>query len=136
MKAPLASAPLLIEPRPSTLRLWERHSDCVPANCARWISTAEKELAAFMVSVERLFGEAASRRAGEYWVENLAELRVSKTNTCPDWRFLTIAAAKRLASEMTTDLAQINQENAEREVVRSDQVSNHDPGITPLKEIL
>jgi hypothetical protein len=130
MKAPIGLSSSSIEPEISALQFWKSPGDPIPANCARWILAAEKELVAFMVSVEGLFGEAASRRAGEYWVQELADIRVSPANISPDWRFFTIAAAKRLASEMATGHPRINPENTEREVVRSDQVSNHDPGIT------
>jgi hypothetical protein len=114
MKAPLVPTSRPIAPGTSVLQLWERPGNSIPPNCARLILTAEKELVAFMVSVERLFGEAASRRAGKYWVEELRGLRMSPANTFPDWRFFTIAAATRLAMEVTRGHPRITKGTSDR----------------------
>ena len=63
-----------------------------------FVSTAEKELAAFVGAVSELFGTGQAEQAAEDWIRELEELDYLDEDEMPDWRQLTIAAAGRLAN--------------------------------------
>ena len=62
------------------------------------MSSAERELSAFLLSIQRLRGDEAARLAAEYWIESLEQLDAAAGLEF-DWRKITIAAASRLAKE-------------------------------------
>lgn len=63
------------------------------------LATAERELAAFISAVDKLFGPAVTPIAAEYWMEELNRVDWSLPRTDPNWRSITIAAAARLAED-------------------------------------
>jgi hypothetical protein len=62
------------------------------------ISLAERELSAFILSIQRVRGSGVAEVAGSYWIEALERLDAA-VDPQFDWRKITIAAASRLASE-------------------------------------
>jgi hypothetical protein len=62
---------------------------------------AEKEMAAFVIAVNKLFGCEPARQAVEYWMEQLFSCDWSCDEINPNWRHLTIAASARLADSLT-----------------------------------
>lgn len=75
------------------------------ACCGEWNSqkpvgsdlakTAERELASFFTAVQQLFGAEEAQLAAGDWLEELEATRHFAA-AAPDWRQLTINAAKRL----------------------------------------
>jgi hypothetical protein len=61
---------------------------------------AEEELAAFLSAVDRNYGPAKVRRAGEYWVDALEAAALKSDASVRDWRRVTIMAASRLADDL------------------------------------
>jgi hypothetical protein len=61
---------------------------------------AEKELAAYARAVQELFGSVEARQSIEDWREELQWMDWPSGERIPDWRRVTIAAAKRLASRV------------------------------------
>ena len=68
---------------------------------APWIDPelvqAEKELAAFAGAVQELFGDVQVRQSIEDWMTELESTDWASGAQTPDWRCVTIAAARRLA---------------------------------------
>lgn len=63
---------------------------------------AVKELTAFARAVQELFGSVEARQSVEDWMEESHCMDWSSRDAIPDWRRVTIAAAKRLASRVQT----------------------------------
>ena len=63
---------------------------------AELLPGAEKELAAFALAVEELYGRAQARQSIEDWMAELKLMDWPGADETPDWRRLTIAAANRL----------------------------------------
>jgi len=63
---------------------------------------AEREMAAFIVAVEELYGIKAGQLAVEYWMDQLSKLEWSNREG-PLLRQVTIAAASRLAKKSVED---------------------------------
>jgi hypothetical protein len=61
------------------------------------LTSAERELSAFVTAVHQLFGADQARHAADNWMEELAQAHWSSESTITDWRRVTIAAAARLA---------------------------------------
>lgn len=61
---------------------------------------AERELAAFALAVQALFGPEQARQAIEDWMQELESMDWPSLETVRDWRGLTVAAAVRLASRV------------------------------------
>jgi len=61
---------------------------------------AENELAAYARAVQELFGSEQARQSVADWMEGLQRLDWPSGDRVPDWRRVTIAAAKRLASRV------------------------------------
>jgi signal transduction histidine kinase len=65
--------------------------------CAELFDAAEREMAAFVSSVDQLFDHDMTQQAADYWIEVLETLNPFLDKTRPNWRQVTIAAAARLA---------------------------------------
>jgi len=62
------------------------------------LNRAEKELAAFARAVSEMFGPEHVHQSVEDWIEELELMDWPQSNSVPDWRHVTVAAAARLAS--------------------------------------
>ena len=62
---------------------------------------AERELSAFFTAVTELYGPEQAEASAEDWLRELMASDGLPTST-REWRTLTIAAAARLASRVTT----------------------------------
>ena len=67
---------------------------------ARLLGGAEKELAAYVRAVEELFGPEEASQSVEDWIAEMKWMDWPGEDASPDWRCLTIAAAKRLAGRL------------------------------------
>jgi hypothetical protein len=63
-------------------------------------SGAEKELAAYALAVQELFGEDVASQSIEDWIEDMHAMDWPGHGASPDWRRVTIAAAARLAGRL------------------------------------
>jgi hypothetical protein len=61
---------------------------------------AEKELSAFARAVKYCFGPDEARHGFECWMQELEAIDLPISETTPDWRQVTIAAAARLAPRL------------------------------------
>jgi hypothetical protein len=61
------------------------------------LASAEKELSAFVAAVHELFGAEQAQKAAENWIDELEGADWSSKASVFDWRWVTIAAAARLA---------------------------------------
>ena len=64
---------------------------------AELLPCAEKELAAYALAVQEVFGCDESRQSIEDWMEEIEGMDWPSGDAIPDWRLLSIAAAVRLA---------------------------------------
>jgi hypothetical protein len=77
------------------------HARQVPAELvAKFVMTAERELAAFYEAVLRRYGPKEGRKAAQDWIEELETLDWPVDGGLPDWRHVTIVAADILASRI------------------------------------
>ena len=72
----------------------------MPADLAVLLSSAERELGAFMNAVTDSFGPEEGRLAAEDWLEVLDSREEFPGTSADDWRSITIAAASRLAMRL------------------------------------
>jgi hypothetical protein len=63
---------------------------------AQLLTSAERELSAFVAAVDELFGAEQARQAAENWIEELARTDWPSEAPVIGWRRVTIAAAARL----------------------------------------
>lgn len=74
-------------------------------NCDEYASAlqpgAEKELAAYASAVRALFGADQALQCAEDWLEELERMNWPPDGRIPNWRCLTITAAKRLANRLS-----------------------------------
>jgi len=63
---------------------------------AQLLASAERELSAFVIAVDELFGAERARQASENWMEELEQADWLIQAPVIDWRKVTIAAAARL----------------------------------------
>jgi hypothetical protein len=73
------------------------HAQQASAELAEFMTTAERELAAFYEAVFRQYGLKEARRAAQGWIEEFETMDWSADWTLPNWRHVTIAAADCLA---------------------------------------
>jgi len=64
---------------------------------------AERELAAFIEAVKRLFGPEQARLAAEDWLDECDLMDSPPRSTGRDWRAVTVAASARLAKRLTAE---------------------------------
>jgi hypothetical protein len=81
------------------LQLSERAKKHVPI-VAGPVTTAERELAAFVSSIRDCLGSEQTRFLTEIWLDELASMDSMPEPTSPDWRLVTVAASARLASRL------------------------------------
>ena len=60
------------------------------------LASAERELSAFVMAVNQLFGAGQGRKAAKNWIEELVRTDWPSGASVIDWRKVTIAAAARL----------------------------------------
>jgi len=58
---------------------------------------AEKELAAFVSAVHKLFGAERARQSALHWIDELERMDWPSGDSIPDWRQATVVASARLA---------------------------------------
>jgi hypothetical protein len=63
----------------------------------RFLVLAEKELAAFVSAVHKLFGAEQARQSALHWIEELELMDWPSGESIPDWRRATVLASARLA---------------------------------------
>jgi hypothetical protein len=63
------------------------------------MSSAERELGAFIKSVTELFGSGQARLAAEEWIDELNSMSLPELGP-QAWRAVTIASSVRLASRL------------------------------------
>ena len=63
---------------------------------AQLLASAERELSAFVIAVDELFGAEQARQAAENWIEELGRTDWPSEVPVIGWRRVTIAAAARL----------------------------------------
>jgi hypothetical protein len=68
------------------------------------VTTAERELAAFVSAVSASLGPDQAGLAADQWIEELLSLDFSDGLRIPDWRQITITAASLLAKHSATTL--------------------------------
>ena len=66
------------------------------------MSTAERELGAFISAVTESYGPEQARICAEDWLVELESMDGVPRWTTREWRFITIRAAARLASRLIT----------------------------------
>jgi hypothetical protein len=59
---------------------------------------AEKELSAFIIAVDKLFGDAQARQSALDWIEELELMDWPSGESIPDWRRATLGASARLGA--------------------------------------
>src|SRR6267154_3865247 len=64
---------------------------------SRFLVLAEKELAAYVSAVHKLFDAEQARRSALHWIEELEHMDWPSGESIPDWRQATVAASARLA---------------------------------------
>jgi len=64
---------------------------------SRFLVLAEKELAAFVSAVHKLFGAEQARKSALHWIEELERMDWPSGESIPDWRQATVVASARLA---------------------------------------
>jgi hypothetical protein len=81
--------------------------DCFRQDPTSFVSTAEKELGAFVAAIRQRFGADAALLAGGYWIEAFEAAIPGSQRSQRDWRGITILAASRVATHMieTPDMA-------------------------------
>jgi hypothetical protein len=65
------------------------------------VTTAERELAAFVSAVSELLGPDQAKLSADEWIEELLSSDFADGSRIPDWRRITIMAASRLAKRST-----------------------------------
>jgi hypothetical protein len=91
---------------------------------AELLPCAEKELAAYALAVQDVFGCDESRQSIEDWMQGIEGMDRPSESAIPDWRPLSIAAAVRLARR-------VNVKTGKSETV---VISSHEVGmIEPLQ---
>ena len=70
---------------------------------AQLLTSAERELSAFVTAVNQLFGAEQGRKAANNWVEELERTDWPSGASVIDWRKVTIAAAARLVRVVTVN---------------------------------
>jgi len=63
----------------------------------RFLVLAEKELAAFVSAVHKLFGAERARQSALHWIEELERMDWPSGESIPDWRRATVVASAQLA---------------------------------------
>src|SRR5216683_7386481 len=63
----------------------------------RFLVLAEKELAAFVSAVHKLFGAERARQSALHWIEELERMDWPSGESIPDWRRATVLASTRIA---------------------------------------
>ena len=63
----------------------------------RFLVLAEKELAAFVSAVHKLFGAEQARKSALHWIEELELMDWPSGESIPDWRQATVVASGQLA---------------------------------------
>jgi hypothetical protein len=71
------------------------------STCEDQIHAAERELAAFLEAVQRLFGPEQARLAAEDWFDESDLMDSLPALTSRGWRAVTIAASARVANRLT-----------------------------------
>jgi hypothetical protein len=66
---------------------------------------AERELAAFHEAVLRSYGPQEATQAAQDWIEALERLDRPVGGALPDWRRVTVAAARSLAARVAAEPA-------------------------------
>src|SRR5260370_26728324 len=61
----------------------------------RFLVLAEKELAAFVSAVHKLFGAEQARQSALHWIEELERMDWPSGEAIPDWRRATVVASAR-----------------------------------------
>ena len=69
------------------------------------LTSAERELSAFVTAVHQLFGAEQAWRAADSWIEELERTDWPSEAPVIDWRKVTIAAAGRLADRAKRQLS-------------------------------
>jgi len=64
---------------------------------AEFMTTAERELAAFYEAILRRYGLKEAKKAAQDWIEELETMDWPADGTLANWRHVTIAAADCLA---------------------------------------
>ena len=59
---------------------------------------AEKELSAFICTVDKLFGAEQARQSALDWIEELERMDWPSRESIPDWRRATVGASARLGA--------------------------------------
>ena len=71
------------------------------SNCACLLSMAERELGAFLSAVRDLYGPEQATISAEDWLDELESMDHVPGSATREWRWITIAAAARLARRLT-----------------------------------
>jgi hypothetical protein len=69
-------------------------------NCAKLITLAQRELAAFLSAVVSLFGSEQATLAADAWVAELMSFENVAGFSSRDWRLVTVGALSRLADHL------------------------------------
>src|SRR5229473_404439 len=68
---------------------------------SRFLVLAEKELAAFVSAVHKLFGAEQARKSALDWIEELELMDWPSGESIPDWSRATLGASARLGTLMS-----------------------------------
>ena len=69
--------------------------------CAELMTMAERELAAFLSAVTKLYGAEEARMSAEVWLCELEAMNRLPGTASRDWRAVSVAALTHLASRLT-----------------------------------
>ncbi len=97
---------IIAQPLQTELRR-DRRSHVEPCSdeIVRQLSSAQRELAAFVAAVAKLFGPMTADRAAECWVALAETTDLPLVDGCINWRRITTKAAGRMAIERYTSVA-------------------------------
>lgn len=85
----------LLQPEPTSTAPQEE-----VAVCAKLLSAAQRELAAFLGAVVSLFGSEQATLAAEAWMAELLSVDNITSFTARDWRLITVAALSHIADHL------------------------------------
>ena len=76
--------------------LTDAESDRCSQLTSGFLISAEKELSAFILAVDKLFGAEQARQSALDWIDEVERMDWSSGESTPDWRRVTVRASTRI----------------------------------------
>lgn len=74
----------------------------LPTRCDVAYADALREISAFVLAAESVYGPTVATKAAEQWIEQVGNVGTTIDTQCPMWRHVTFAAALGLAKQELT----------------------------------